>query len=215
MADNRSRTTNVLLLLVLIAMVAVQGLRAGADHQPADKVVAAGSKLVVMGPGDSVDILNATLRSSSPSDLLIGVSLECSIFTRLVTGPSEKGASDTAAATGDVKVWVELDGVVVPVSGDRPGDDSDKVTFCNRAYQRTVTDAEDPTDGQDIEDDFIDTKAANAFDWITLNLGNGIHTIVVKATLTEETIGDATAEAAIGNRTLVVEPSKLANDAAI
>jgi len=37
----------------------------------------------------------------------------------------------------------------------------------------------------------------------------------VKATLTESTTGDATAEALIGNRSLIVEPTKLANDASI
>jgi hypothetical protein len=95
------------------------------------------------------------------------------------------------------------------------GDKSDQVTFCSRTYSRTVTDAEDPLDGQDIEDDFIDTKNANSFNWLRLNMGSGAHTIVVKATLTEATNGDATAEAVIGNRSLIVEPEKLANDATI
>jgi hypothetical protein len=46
-------------------------------------------------------------------------------------------------------------------------------------------------------------------------MGSGTHTIVVKATLTEATNGDATAEAVIGNRSLIVEPETLANDATI
>jgi hypothetical protein len=46
-------------------------------------------------------------------------------------------------------------------------------------------------------------------------MGAGIHRIEVKATLTESATADATAEAVIGNRSLIVEPSKLANDASI
>lgn len=149
--------------------------------------------------------------------------MECSIFTHLVTGPSSDGGTDSATASGHIRAWVEIDGQVVPVNSSsdssqpppEPGNDSDKVTFCNRTYSRTVTDAEDPLDGQDIEDDFIDTKNSNSFNWLRLNLGSGIHSIVVKATLLQATDGDATAEAAIGNRSLIAIPSKLANDATI
>lgn len=189
------------------------------NAQPADKVVASGSKLTVIGPNDEVVLLAASMKTSSPTDLILSVSMECSIFTRLVTGPSDDGGTDTAMATGRVRAWVEVDGVIVPVNSDSaapaPGDDSDKVTFCDRTYQRTVTDAEDPLDGQDIEDDFIATKAANAFHWIRLNLGHGVHDVVVKASLVQVTTGDANAEAAVGNRVLVVEPTKMANNAIV
>lgn len=186
---------------------------ARATHMPADKVVAAGSTLEVVGPNAEVTILTATMRTSSPTDLILSVTMECSIFTRLLTGPSGDGGASSATAAGTVRAWVEVDGQIVPVMSAGSGSEADKVTFCNRVYSRTVTDAEDPLDGQDIEEDFIDTKAANAFNWLRLNVGSGIHTITVKATLLQQTAGDATAEAAIGNRTLVVEPAKLANDA--
>lgn len=186
---------------------------ARATHMPADKVVAAGSTLEVVGPNAEVTILSATMRTSSPTDLILSVTMECSIFTRLLTGPSGDGGASSATAAGTVRAWVEVDGQIVPVISAGAGSEADKVTFCNRVYSRTVTDAEDPLDGQDIEEDFIDTKSANAFNWLRLNVGSGTHTITVKATLLQKTAGDATAEAAIGNRTLVVEPAKLANDA--
>jgi len=192
---------------------------AKATHLPADKVVASGSKVEVVSPNAEVTLLSATLRSSAPSDLILSVTMECSIFTQLITGPSDKGGSDTALAAGTVRAWVEVDGVIVPVNdssdGAHAGNESDKVTFCNRVYSRTVTDSEDPLDGQDIEDDYIRTKAANSFNWLRLNVGSGVHTITVKGTLSQETQGDATAQAAVGNRSLIVEPAKLANDAAI
>lgn len=199
------------------------GSQGNSNAQPANKVVGAGSKLVVLGPGEEVSILEASVKTSKPTDMVFSVSLECSILTRLVTGPSEEGGSDSALASGVVRVWVEVDGFIVPInSASEPPQDppaaggvADKVTFCSRTYSRTVMDAEDPQDGQDIEDDYIDTKNANAFNWIRLNMGSGTHDIVVKADLTETAQGDATAEAAIGNRVLVAEPTKLANNAVV
>jgi hypothetical protein len=217
-----TRITNVLLGALIITMIATQGLKAGANL-PADKVVASGSKIAVAGPNERVKLLSATLRSSTTSDLLLSLTLECSILTHLVTGPSDNGGTDSALASGTVRAWIEIDGQVVPINSTSappqnppaPGGEPDKVTFCNRAYSRTVMDAENPADGQDIEDDYIDTKAAHAFNWVRLNLGNGIHTIEAWATLEQETQGDATATVVIGNRVLIAEPQHMANNASI
>jgi hypothetical protein len=219
----KGRKLSTALLGALVGVILAGSQTVFATHTPADKVVAAGSKMVVLGPNAEAEILSATLRTSKPTDLILSVAMECSIFTGLVTGPSGDGGTDSATASGHIRAWVEIDGQIVPINSisnppqppPPPGDDTDKVTFCNRTYSRTVTDAEDPLDGQDIEDDFIDTKNANSFNWLRLNMGAGIHRIVVKATLLQSTQGDATAEAAIGNRSLIVEPEKLANDATI
>ena len=79
------------------------------------------------------------------------------------------------------ELFITLDGTRVPVSLDDTEeneqgetDDIGKVVFCNRAYQRTVTDAEENEgvggneggDGFDDEDDFIRTRTANAFNWM-------------------------------------------------
>jgi hypothetical protein len=200
-------------LLVGMLVAGPQGVLA--THTPADKVVAAGSKMEVVGPGEEIELLSSRLRTSKPADLILSVSLECSILTKLITGPSGDGAADSAMARGQVLVWVEIDGAIVPINSGQGGTENDKVTFCDRVYERTVTDTEDPLDGQDTEEDYIRTKAANAFNWLHLNTGSGIHEIVVKATLTTNTAGDAAAEALVGNRTLIVEPTKLANDASV
>lgn len=210
--------TVVVAVLMSLALVGTQGVLA--THQPADKVVASGSKLAVAGPGDEVTILTSTLRSTNVSDLILSVSLECSILTQLATGnDTAVDGSSSALAEAKVLVWVEIDDRIVPINSadgaSAPGDESDKVTFCDRTYQRTVTDDEDPLDGQDTEEDYIRTKAANAFNWLYLNVGRGVHKIEVVATLSERVEGTALAEAVIGNRTLVVEPTKLANDATV
>jgi hypothetical protein len=221
----KGRKLSTALLGALVGVILASSQGVFATHTPADKVVASGSKMVVMGPSIPVTILTATLKTSKPTDLILGVNMECSIFTSLVTGGTGVMGSDTATATGDIRAWVEIDDVIVPINSvsnppqppPPPGNPTDGVTFCNRTYSRTVSDTENPLDGQDMESDFIDTKSSNSFTWLRLNLGNlpAPHKIEVVATLTESATPDATAQAVIGNRSLIVEPAKLANDATI
>jgi hypothetical protein len=221
----KGRKLSTALLGALVGVILASSQGVFATHTPADKVVASGDKTIVMGPSAPVTILTATLKTSKPTDLILNVNMECSIFTSLVTGGTGVMGSDTATATGDIRAWVEIDDVIVPINSmssppqnpPLPGDPTDGVTFCNRTYSRTVSDTENPLDGQDMESDFIDTKSSNSFTWLRLNLGNlpAPHKIEVVATLTESATPDATAQAMIGNRSLIVEPAKLANDATI
>lgn len=217
----KGRKLSTALLGALVGVILASSQTVFATHTPADKVVAAGSTVMTSAPGVNVTILTATLRTSKPTDLILNVNMECSILTRLTTGP---GSSDSATATGDIRAWVEIDGQTVPINSmssppqnpPPPGNPFvDGVTFCNRTYSRSVTDTETLPDGTDTESDFIDTKSANSFTWLRLNMGSGIHSIVVKANLTAGTVNDASARAFIGNRSLIVEPAKLANDATI
>jgi hypothetical protein len=216
----KGRKLSTALLGALVGVILASSQGVFATHAPANKVVAAGSTVQTIAVNATVPILTATLRTSKPTDLILNVNMECSILTQLTTGP---GPSDTAQASGDIRAWVEIDGAIVPINSissppqnpPPPGGERDKVTFCNRTYSRTVTDMETGMDGTDEERDYIDTKSSNSFTWLRLNMGSGIHTIVVKATLTTGTLGDATATAYIGNRSLIAEPEKLANDATI
>ena len=192
-------------LLAVIAATAVTiGLTvnfAGAAGTPADKVAASGSTAEVAAPGEAVTLMSEKIRTSNTSDLILGVTSECVITTALTTA-----GNDAAEAEGTVDVWVEIDGDPVPVSSD---DTDGKVTFCNKFERRETTNFDD-------EDATIDTLdrvgTSNAFNWLALNPGNGIHTIEVKADLTTDATGTASALAAVGKRTLVIEPTHAAND---
>jgi hypothetical protein len=235
------------ILIVLLAGVLVsQALQAGATHQPADKVVASGRTLQVFAPGSEVELLEATLKTAKPTDLMLHVSAECSILTKLDTVGGDTQSPETDTARGDVRVWIEVttEGVpgvrIVPIGstseppqeGSTPNSGTkaaDGATFCNRTYERRVVDNEDDDDGIDGERDYIETKTANAFNWLLLNAGSGVHTVTVKADLTatgnqgaatatcspNTTTAETCAAAYVGNRTLIVEPAKLANDAVI
>ena len=189
---------------------------ARANHLPADKIGVSASVMQVMvataspvGPVSSgtVTLLQATLRNSSPTDLMIQVSAECGLWTDIVSPSSDAKAS--------VKVWVELDGSPVPVTTDSNGDgvnddpDDGKVVFANRDFQITGLLS------ADVLKLYLSTRNADEFNWITLNVGSGIHSLVVKGRLDVQVTGAGYAKAAIGKRTLIAEPAKLANDATV
>ena len=211
----RRAKTGVLVAVGAVALVLIARPEARATHQPADKINVSASIVEVMqtqvGPVPSssgpVTLLSATFRNSTPTDLIIQVTGECALWTDIVSPESEAAAK--------VTVWVELDGVAVPVTSDSNADgvfddpDDGRVVFCNRAFRIST-----PLFVGDAISLFLKTRSANAFNWGALNVGNGTHTLVVKAQLDTSVTGVGTfAQAAVGKRTLVVQPAKLANDA--
>lgn len=212
---SRPATTRVVLTALLVAVLAFAAVAAkpgdGGNSGPADKVSASGATVEVAGPNEEIVLLSETVKLSSPTDLMLSVTLECSILTDITTV-----GNDVARASGIVDVWVEVDGFKVPVSVDDQGEDRGEVTFCSRTYQRETSffDDEDATIRS-----FIDTKTSHGFNWLALDelwltSDDNIHEIEVIAELQQEgeaNNGDATAQVAIGKRTLIIEPTKVAN----
>ena len=210
-----------------VAVPATLAATGTSSAQPADKAVAAGSHTQTLPPDGTQQILSATFKTSKPEDLLISVSAECSILTDVViAGNPMPGATDDQTASGDVRVYLKLDGKVVPMQDtSAPPQDpvasgngdalKDSATFCDRVFRRTVGDSEANPDGIDSSRDYLSTKSANAFNWVRLNTGSGDHTLQVFATFTTSATQGSNADAYIGNRTLIVEPTKLANNAVI
>jgi hypothetical protein len=219
---------NAVLIALVLGVIVTQGFGASANHRPADKVSVAGSEMQRLGPAaGATTILSETIKLSTPSDLILGLTLECSIITDLFnTGDS------TQSVEALIKTWVTIDGKVVPVSTDdttEPGE----VVFCNRAHRQEI-DENDSDDGDDDIEQFQATRHANAFNWMALDDGNyddpaipagstnNIILVEVHAEL-ETTAACASfapdnqncATGFVGHRTLVIEPVKSANDEAI
>lgn len=190
-----------------ILVLAGQMGAADANHEPANKVSASGSTTEVFGAGTAsgtvVTLLREPVRTSASTDLILGVTAECSITTEVTTV-----GSDDQSAAGSIRVWVEIDGQPVPVANE----DSDigRVVFCNRTYQRTTSLGSD--DEEDSIKTYMQTRAANGFNWLALNVGSAVHEITVKAELVTVATQRAIATGVVGNRTLIVEPTKAAND---
>jgi len=193
----------VLTMALMFTALSALAPRVQATHMPADKIGVSASTIEVMDTTQPqpVTLLTATLRTSSPTDLMIKVTGECALWTNV--------SSPDGLAQANVKVWVEMDGAPVPVTSDpaQGGPDDGKVVFCNREFQVVSI--------VDVLQLFLRTRAAQAFNWVTLNVGSGIHTIEVKGRLDTLVAGTGVAKAAVGKRTLIVEPAKLANDVTI
>lgn len=207
-------------IAVSMATAGFLAVGSSATHQPADKPFAAASKTLRTGPTQRIELLAATVRNAKPTDMVLQVSMECGLITdTILLGSTTPGAQDSTRATATVRAWIEVDGKIVPIvsSGSTPatGDETDKVTMCNRVFERTVQDSEDPQDGYDGSRDYIATKASHAFNWVRLNMGSGTHRIVLVGAVDAAATGASAADAYIGNRSLIGLPGKFANDATI
>lgn len=224
MKSHTHRTTIAAVLAALGLAVGLAGVpltdalaQSSSQTQPADKIGVAASVIEVMkaqvGPGggasEPITLLTATVKNSNPADLEIKVTHECAIWTDVVV--SGTGTSESAAT---VKTWIEIDGQPVPVTADSNNDgvfndpDDGRVVFCNRSEQLSLTSLQ-PSEMIRL---FEKSRSANAFNWVKLNVGSGSHTITVKARLEVNVDGFGRAQAAVGKRTLVIEPSHLANN---
>ena len=182
------------------------GPAAIATHEPANKVSAAGSETEVFGVpvgATTVTLLRERVKTSKPTDLILGVTAECAITTDVQTI-----GTDQQSAEGMIRMWVEIDGEPVPVSEENT--DVGRVVFCNRFYERTTSLGED--DEEDSIRTFMRTRQANGFNWMALDVGSRTHEIVVKAELITSATQRSSATAIVGNRTLIVEPVKATND---
>ena len=194
------------------------GQSATATHEPANKAAATANGVAEFDR--SAVLLQERIKVSSPYDLILQLTSECSIITELTTGGT--GAEDFSEASGSIRMYITLDGRRVPISTadtnpQQPGTQNDdgEATFCNRTYGRTVRDAEG--DGEvDEESDYIRTKNANAFNWLALDVGtnydnpangNNIIDVVVHAEYETDEQGRALADAFVGRRSLIMEPT--------
>jgi hypothetical protein len=192
-----------LLALLLATVLSRAWADHAPDHEPANKVAVAGSDLVVLGPtaGD-VTILQETIRTAAPTDLLLQVTLECNIELQ----ENKVLPAEVSLATAQVEVLVTVDGQPVPVAADSP---RSSVVFCNRLFRTIVGDADESSLR------LTDTFSTHAFNWARLDAGSGLHRIEVRARIREvATVGDF-ARAFIQSRTLVIEPVKMARGEAV
>lgn len=183
----------------------------GDDGEPkaANKTAASGSSFQYLGtaasPLPATTILDTYIKTSGPQDALIQLSLECSLVTDVYSTTLDdhpEGYTATGRAEAHVVVWVEIDGEPVTVGGS---DTDGQITFCDRVHQQEISDIDDDTGNFTIRQ-LQETMTANAFNWVALDLGAGVHHVEVKATIEAGNTEGSFAEGGIEKRTLVVEP---------
>lgn len=187
----------------------------------------------------NVDLFSTTFKTSTTEDLIIQVNAECGLYTAVgakgnydLFNPSATPLNTSSTAMGQVQVWLELDGKALPTTltspyrfgdpnADPPTTGNGPVVFCNRAFNLSTQNLLAPQ----LITLFEKTRQANAYQWFATNVGNGTHTLKVKATLvaSTESLGNdgsvtvtyvtPAASAIIGQRTMTVEPVHLMNSA--
>jgi hypothetical protein len=164
------------------------------------------------GLGNFETIVAGTIKTSSPSDLLVRHDQECAIYTGLNLDKNNEEL--TSAIREDVRLKVTgADGVerfINPVPLGDEGTSSTEtdstsdvsLTMCGRAYGidtnilSTIADLCDwaaVIEGQEVCPEaepyfktFISTKATHGWSWVVPNMGPGVHTIEVQAMLVNE-----------------------------
>jgi hypothetical protein len=181
-------------------------------------------------------VYSATLKTANQSELLVGLSLECQLFTQTQV-KGKKGDTTQATAHAGVKAKVKVDGqeIYPPY-----------VHFCDREQTLTATlggvleectfDVAVDDNGEGtatfdknsctFSDEMIDlamkTASANHFNFISPNVGSGMHTIevyvaidhsasgeVIEDISERDGFGSASAWAAVGYGSLVVDEVRL------
>jgi len=172
-----------------------------------------------------VDIagLSGVMHKASWKDLVIDVSLECSLVTDTEV-KSKGGNKETSAAEAGVEVRVLVDGVEPEMF--EPG----KVTFCRRSqtlsasFGGVYSDCTDANgDGDTTLDDcllteeeiqlVLNTTNGNAFNFVYRDLPQGDYLIVVQARITSSSSasnGSADAYATIGKGSAILEEVRFA-----
>jgi hypothetical protein len=213
---------NAKTLIIAAAVIALSApfvsaaLQSGSNA--ANKTAANGSSVEHLG-ADLVDsdlgttVLSTTIKTSKTTDLLLQLTMECALWTEVISTTVEDhadGIGPFSRAEAKVIAWVEVDGVPVTVSGDDDG----TVVFCDRVHEQEISDIDNSTGNHTIRQ-YLATRDANAFNWVVLDAGVGVHTVVVKVDIEAANTEGAFAEGAVGKRTLIVEPTRFANGATI
>lgn len=173
--------------------------------------------------GPWVNILQAPIHTSMQKDLIIGVSLECGLFTDTSVS-SQLLNKVSAQSEACIEVQVLLDGLTLdqfPFSGPN------KPVIFNRRSQTLVAQfagmvTTDPVTGViTVTDEFLelilDTTEANAFNWVAANVGQGDHVVSVQSRISIKSNassgGNAVAAGGVGWGSLTVEEVRLVKSA--
>ena len=211
-----SRGSAVVRSSLVIAMLGLAAAVADAQtSEPANKPAVAINRgnITFIEDGETVKILQETVKTSKPTDLLFSVTAESSILTHLTTTGNQ-----TSSADGTLSVYVTVNGQVVhptggPGQGHPTNGDTAEVIFANQAYTRTTS--FNTLDQDHSIETYLRTKHASGFNWAVLNAGSGTHVIEVWARFNDAESGNGTAEGVVGNRSLVVQAVKCEVDETI
>jgi hypothetical protein len=193
--------------VALILAVSLSTTSSGQNAASYKAFLAAGANEVVVQGNGAMKIFDGVARTSSVGDLMIGVSMECALWTGTVTNAPKGGGRNASTSRAAVNVTVYVGGV--PAT---PGE----VVFCDREQEDALTfDSTDEIFNDSITLElFLRTKNANHFNFYVRNPGNGTHSVEVwvnGVNVADPNAPNGSTRAAIGKRTMVIEEFNSSN----
>jgi len=188
-----------LLLALAIAMPVL------AQNVASQKAYFGSASNQVISPQGGVG-LYGQIKTSGVGDLLIGVSMECALWTATSNTATKGGGKTTSKSRAAVNVTVYVNRAEAI-----PG----QVVYCDREQEVNLQFQSDDTinftNDAILLEIFLRTKNANHFNFYAPNPGSGVHEVVVWVDSIVETsegspdIVVSNTRAAIGKRTLIIE----------
>jgi len=221
------KNSQLIVGMLALSLAAVSGY--AQTSQPSSKVTAKTANLQLLdytkGTGGWQTLFSNTIKTSNQKDLFISASFEVGLYTQTLV--SSKGmVKDTSSADAKVQVRVVLDGTRVVEPGE--------VVYGRRIQTLSATLEGaiagcliiDPTTGGIILDPnctvapeiielVLETLDAASFNFVAVDVPQGVHTITVQAqveTATSAQTGTASAKALIGKGAMTVESVRLIKD---
>ncbi|KAB1198271.1 MULTISPECIES: hypothetical protein [Haloferax] len=185
---------------------------------------------------DSFTLLEGSIKTSTPTDLILMAQVESALWTNIKT----TGKDEESQAKAGLTCWIEIDGTPVPVSDDYMVDSpynpvygdrqaASEVVFNKRDFkveQNFLGTLEELTE-EEVDyylSLYLSTQSSHGFNWVAMNVdseyidsdGDGWHDVALKGRLdVYRDDKNAYAKAVVGPRTLLGIPAKLANDASL
>lgn len=207
-----------------LPLAVITGQAAGT---PSSKVSFALSDLVLLpettGTGDWVTLLDNTIKVANNKDLFISGSLEVGAFTQ--TEVKSKGkVKDTSTATVSIQVRMLLDGEIVPpgivtyaartqtLSATLEGAIAGCLTIVTNADGSLTIVLDEDCVTPEVIDLILATLNASSFDFVAVDVPQGVHTIELQARITTSGSaqnGSFSATGFVGKGTLIIESVRL------
>jgi len=206
MSTRSARLVSFTAMAVVLAF-AMSTTSSGQNIASNKAFMAAGDNEVIIQGEDAIKIFDGWAKTSSVGDLMVGVSMECALWTGTVTNAPKGGGKQTSISRAAVNVTVLVGGVEAT-----PG----QVVYCDREQEVSLTFAStDEVFNDSITLElFLRTKNANHFNFFTKNPGNGVHHVEVwvnGVNVEDPNAPNGSTRAAIGKRTMVIEEFNSSN----
>jgi hypothetical protein len=221
-----------MIAMLALSLAAVSGF--AQTSQPSSKVTAKTSALNLIDPGADgqgvtglawTTLLSNTIKTANQKDLFINASFEVGLYTDTLVS-SRNMTKDTSTADAAVRVRVLLDGDAVKPVEPGPVVYGRRIQTLSATLEGAIAGCLtiSPTGTIVLNEDCVDpeiiqlilqTLDAASFNFVAVDVPQGVHTIEVQAqiiTATKVDTGSAVAKALVGKGAMTVESVRLIKD---